>query len=131
MSAEKLKILKEYIKKGDVAILLEDIKKEAFEDAVVLDGDCSLDNFNGHYEGINFIPPKWYLELAKKKDYKILLLNNINKVSLEKQKHFVEIIKYRKISTFELPKNTIIILVCSDLKNYRLSSEIYSLVAQV
>ena len=44
---------------------------------------------------------------------------------------FIEILKYKKISTFELPENCLIIVTCSDLTNNKINEEIYSLVAQI
>jgi hypothetical protein len=42
-----------------------------------------------------------------------------------------EIIKYKKVSTFDLPEDTIIILLANNLEKNKLNEEIYSLVAHI
>ena len=88
---------------------------------------------NGHYENVEFCPPTWYKELLEKSksEHVILVIENINDISLEEQNKFIEILKYNKISTFELPKNCLIIVTCSDLNNKKISEEVYSLLAQI
>ena len=133
MSDERLKMFEGYIKQGSYGILLEDITDKSFPSAVILDVNCDLSLLNGHYEGVNFVPPTWYLELKEleKTQIPVLVINNINGVSKQEQNKFIEILKYRKISTFELPKNCVIILTCSNLKEKPVSEEIYSLVAHI
>ncbi|MBQ8131436.1 MAG: hypothetical protein IJ193_03005 [Bacilli bacterium] len=127
---ERLQLLKDYLKVKDIPILVEDLPASVFPDAVVLDADCDISNFNGHYEGVDFVPPVWYQELLIKK-MPILVISNINMVSFAQQNHFIELLKYRKISTFDLPKNTYLILTCQNLKEHRISPDIYSYVAHI
>ena len=63
--------------------------------------------------------------------YSILIINGINNLEISEQLKFVEILKYRKISTFDLPKNCFIIVTAYDLKNRPIAEEIFSLVAWV
>lgn len=133
MKKEKLEILEEYLKSGITTILLENIPATAFSDAIVLESSCSLEDLNGHYEGIEFLPPKWYSDLMNQseKQSPILIINNINKVSNKEQTKFIEILKYKKVSTFELPKKCIIILLVTNLKENKINEEVYSLVAHI
>lgn len=114
-------------------ILFEDIGPSIFENYIILDKNCDISELNGHYEGINFLPPKWYDELLKKSNesYCILVIKDVNKLSSYEQGKFNELLKYRKISTFNLPSNCRIVLICNDLKRYPLSNEVYSLVAHI
>lgn len=126
-SLKKLLMLNEY------PILVEDISNELFENSVILNNDCDISLLNGHYEGVNFVAPDWYNILTEKcKDgLTLLIINGINNIDREEQLKFVEILKYRKISTFDLPKNCSIIVTAYDLENKPIAEEIYSLVASV
>ena len=126
-SLKKLLMLNEY------PILVEDIPNELFENSVILNNDCDISLVNGHYEGVNFVAPDWYNILTEKcKDgLTLLIINGINNIDREEQLKFVEILKYRKISTFDLPKNCSIIVTAYDLENKPIAEEIYSLVASV
>ena len=126
-SLKKLLMLNEY------PILVEDIPNELFENSVILNNDCDISLLNGHYEGVNFVAPDWYNILTEKcKDgLTLLIINGINNIDREEQLKFVEILKYKKISTFDLPKNCSIIVTAYDLENKPIAEEIYSLVASV
>ena len=58
-------------------------------------------------------------------------IDNINNVGLEEQKKFIELLKYKKISTFELPNDCLIIVTCSNLKKNKISEEVYSLLVHI
>lgn len=126
-SLKKLLMLNEY------PILVEDIPNELFENSIILNNDCDISLLNGHYEGVNFVAPDWYNILTEKcKDgLTLLIINGINNIDREEQLKFVEILKYKKISTFDLPKNCSIIVTAYDLENKPIAEEIYSLVASV
>lgn len=128
-----LESLKNLLLLNECPILIEDIPNELFDNAVILSNDCDISMLNGHYEGINFVAPEWYNILLEKckHGHSILIINGINNSSLDEQLKFVEILKYRKISTFELPKNCAIIVTAYDMENKPVAEEIYSLVAVV
>lgn len=125
--------LKQLIKLNEFPILVEDIPNELFENAVILSNDCDVSELNGHYEELEFVPPIWYEVLCEKCREKdtILIINAINNSDLDEQLKFTEILKYRKISTFVLPKNCIIIVTAYNLKERPVAREIYSLTAHV
>lgn len=133
MNKERLNLLESYIKTGVAPLLIENIPSDLFSNSVVLKSNIDKSELNGHYEDIEFCPPTWYKELLEKSklDYVILVIENINDVSVEEQNKFIEILKYNKISTFTLPKNCLIIVTCSDLNNKKISEEVYSLLAQI
>ena len=133
MNKDKLKMLEEYIKLGMSPILLENISTDNIKNAVILSADCDNTLLNGHYEGREFMPPQWYTDLMEKnkQNRALLLIPNINDILQEEQTKFLELFKYKKISTFELPKNTIIIATASNLKEKPIIEEIYSLMIHI
>lgn len=133
MSGEQLKMLDSYIKSGMSPILLENIPAKVFEGAIILESDCDNSLLNGHYDGMEFKAPEWYEKLIQisKENHAVLLIDNINKISKEEQTKFIEIFKYKKVSTFDLPKNCTIIVTCSNLKERPINEEVYSLMAHI
>lgn len=128
-----LESLKNLLFLNECPILIEEVPSELFDNAVILSNDCDISMLNGHYEEINFVAPEWYKILLKKckHEHSILIINGINNFSEDEQLKFVEILKYRKISIFELPKNCSIIVTAYDIQNKPVAEEIYSLVAGV
>lgn len=133
MKALDLESLKQLLLLNQYPVLIEDLPNELFEDAVILCNDCDVSLLNGHYEGIDFVAPEWYNILCEKcKDHHtLLIINRINNSSINDQLKFIEILKYHKISTFDLPNNCSILVTASDLENKPIAEEIYSLVAHV
>lgn len=133
MNKEKMLMLEEYLKLGTEPILLENISSDIFENAIVLNSNCDVSLLNGHYEGIDFIPPIWYTKLINQNNNKkpLLIIDKLNSIPLEQQTKFIEILKYRKISTFNLPKDCIIIVTCTNLKEHKINEEVYSLTVHI
>lgn len=133
MKKEELESLKNLIKISEFPILVENLPNELFENAVILSNDCDIRELNGHYEELDFVPPLWYNVLCEKckKGKTILIINGINNSPKDEQLKFVEILKYKKISTFMLPKNCIIIVTAYNIAEKPVAEEIYSLTAQL
>lgn len=130
MNSDRIKMLEGILKSGISPILLEDFPVSVFQDAVILESNCDVSDLNGHYEETEFCPPEWYKKLTSK-DNAVLVINNINKIPTDEQIKFVEIFKYNKVSTFELPKNCIIIAIASNLKENQINEQVYSLMAHI
>lgn len=132
MIKEKFTILKEYMKAGISPLLIEEIPSEMLESAIVLEADCDVSLLNGRYEGIEFVAPVWYEELKQLciEKHGILVIQNIQKIPVQEQTKFIELFKYKKISTFDLPKNCTI-LVTSSSKEYPIAEEVYTLMAHI
>ena len=133
MNKERLNLLENYIKSGVSPLLVQNIPSDSFNNSVVIKSNVDRTELNGHYENTDFCPPMWYKELLEKSKTNnvVLVIENINEIVLEEQTKFIEILKYKKISTFELPKNCLIIVTCSDLSANKINEEVYSLLAQI
>ena len=132
MNQERLDLLKAYITANIAPILVEGISAAAFTDGVIIPSNCDISLLNGYYEGIEFVPPNWYVELVNKNTKpKILIIDNLSSVSKNEQCKFIELLKYHKISTFELPEDTVIVITSSKVSAEIIAPEIYELVAHV
>lgn len=126
---DKKEMLLAYIKTNVAPVLVPFMLASDFSDAIVLPANTMLTELNGHYENIEFVPPKWYNDLLNTKDNKYLIIDKIDTISKEKQKKFIEILKYRKISTFRLPSDCRIIITVNEVD--KVDKEILSLVAMI
>ena len=133
MNSERLELLKDYIKTGTSPLLIENIPTDIFNNSVIIDANIDDSELNGHYEDDKFCPPPWYNELIKKSSdyYAVLIINNINSVDINKQNRFIEILKYNKVSTFNLPKNSLVVVTCNNLDKNKISEEVYSLLVYI
>ena len=100
MDKIKKEMFEAYIKSGINALLLEDVKSDAFKNSVIIESNCDVSLLNGHYENEKFVAPAWYLDLVNN-NKNLLIIDNINDVSEYEQGKFVEILRYRKVSTFD------------------------------
>lgn len=130
MNNERLKFLNEYVKAGVFPILLEDISANAIQGGVVLPANCDVSLLSGHYEDVHYMPPQWYSEVLHQA-VPLLVIDCINQIPKEEQRKFLEILKYKKISTFELPPNCMIFVTCSNLKEHPIDEDIYSLMVHI
>jgi len=130
MDKVKKEMFESYIKSGINSFLLEDVNSNVFKNSVIIESDCDVSLLNGHYENEEFVAPFWYLDLVNNKK-KILIINNINDVSKYEQGKFIEILRYRKISTFNLPNNCVVVATCSNVKEKPINEEIYSLMVHI
>lgn len=133
MNKDRFNLLESYLQCGISPLLIQNLSATVFTNVVAINANIDRLELNGHYENIEFCPPTWYKELIEKskKGSVILLIENINELALEEQTKFVEILKYKKVSTFDLPTNCLLIVTYSDLNKYKINEEIYSLCAHV
>jgi len=129
----KIDMFEKYVKSGISPILFEKIDLRAFNNAVVIEANCDNSLLNGHYENIDFVPPEWYEKIVEKSKntFSLLIINELDKINKEEQLKFLELFKYKKISTFDLPKNCVIVATCSNLEEDQINEEIYSLLAHI
>lgn len=131
MNSEKSKLLSSYIT-SNVAPILEDfIFGSNIPNSIVIPANINNDELNGHYDNENYLAPKWFNELLTTNESKVLVIDELDSISKEEQLKFVELLEYRKISTFELPKNCVIIVTAKNINKDTISEEIYSLVAHI
>ena len=86
---------------------------------------------NGHYEGEDFLAPKWYYDLTNTNESKVIVIKDIDNISKEEQLKFKELLEYRQVSTFKIPENTRIVLTATNINKETINEEIYSLVAHI
>ncbi|MBR3524043.1 MAG: hypothetical protein IKN87_05130 [Bacilli bacterium] len=124
-------LLKEYLKANVVPVLVDYVFGEDLYDAVVIPADIKKEELTGHYEGENYLPPKWYSACADTVEGDILIIDRIDTIPKEEQLKFVELLEYRKVSTFELPSNTVVMVTANKISKDTIHEEILSLVAIV
>jgi hypothetical protein len=127
----KKELLMSYIKANVAPILVNFISGKDIPGAIVISADVDAKELNGHYDGADYMPPKWYNELVANNNSKVLVIDLIDSINKEEQLKFIELLEYRKISTFELPKDCVIIVTAKEVNKDKISEEIYSLVAQI
>ena len=121
----KKEILLSYIKANVAPILVDFISSKDLDDAVVIPANVDIKELNGHYDGVDFVPPKWLNEILNTNASRILVIDKIDSISKEEQ------LEHRKISTFELPKSCVIIVTANKINKNKISEEIFSLVARI
>ena len=77
MNKDRLELLKSYIEIAVVPILVSNISSDFFDNSVIIKSTFDREQLNGHYEGVNFCPPKWYDELIKKSKDGFVLASSI------------------------------------------------------
>ena len=127
----KKEILLAYIRANVVPILIDFVSGSEINNAVIIPANVDIKELNGHYEETNFMPPKWFNDIINTNGRKILVIDKIDRVSKEEQLKFCELLEHRKISTFELPKDCIIIVTANEVNKDKISEEIFSLVARI
>ncbi len=128
---DRLEMIEAYIKNHYVPILLENIQSDIFDrNSVILPADININELTGHYEEKEFLPPSWYQELKQyeNENYCFLVIKDLSSISKEEQLKFGELLKYRKVNVFNLPKNCVII-IAGKSNQETMNDTIYSLVA--
>ena len=129
MNKDRALLLKEYITGNIAPILMENKYLDLIPEYAVVDASAPLEEFNGYYNDKGeFLPPKWFDEAN---DKIILVIKDIDKINIEDQRKIIEILKYKKVSNFELNKNIIIIVTCDNMNFDLINNDIISLTIQI
>jgi len=128
---DRKEMLLSYVRSNVVPVLEDFIFGKDLEKATILPSNINREELNGHYEGTKFMPPKWLEEILESNKEKLIVIDEIDKISKEEQLKFVELLKYRKISTFSLPKGCLIIVTAHEINKETINEEIFSLVAKI
>jgi len=131
MNNTKKELLLSYIRNNVAPVLIDFIDGNSIPDSIVLHAKIEVSELNGHYEGMEYKAQKWMSQIYKTTKPTILVIDKIDSISKEEQTKFIEILKYKQISTFELPKNTIIVVTAEYINKNTINEEIYSLVAHI
>ena len=130
MNDAKRQLLMSYIKSNIAPILVDFIDGSSIPNSVVLPANLEITELNGHYDNVEFVSPEWLNKLEDSTPT-ILVIDKIDSIPKNEQTKFVEILKYRQVSTFELPKNTVIVVTAKEINENTINEEIYSLVAHI
>ena len=130
MNHAKRELLMSYIKSNVAPILVDFIDGSSIPNSVVLPANLEITELNGHYDNTEFVSPEWLNKLEGSTPT-ILVIDKIDSIPKNEQTKFVEILKYRQVSTFELPKNTVIVVTAKEINENTINEEIYSLVAHI
>lgn len=128
---DKKEMLLTYIKTNIAPILVDFISGADIKSAVVIPASIDTKELNGHYEGNDYIPPKWLNEILSTEEKRILIIDKMDTITKEEQLKFCELLKYRKISTFDLPESCVIIITAKEINKEKINEEIFSLVARI
>lgn len=128
---KRREMLLSYIKSNVAPILVDFISGQDLKGAVVLPANIDVKELNGHYDGVDFMPPKWLNEILSTNANKILVIDKIDTIPQDEQLKFCELLEHRKISTFELPKSCVIIVTANEINKDKINEEIFSLVARI
>ena len=134
MNKEQVDLLGEYIKAGKSVVLIEEIPESVIKKgAVVINSDCSRSELMGYFDNLEYIVPEWYNKLmeSSKINTPVLIIKDINKVSEEEQRKFIELLKYKKVYVNKIPENCMIFVTYSDLKENPIEEEVYSFMAHI
>lgn len=131
MNELQKELLITYIKSNIAPILIDFIDGNNIPNSVLLPANCKKEELNGHYVETEFCSPKWFNIIESTKAPSILVIDKIDSIPKEEQTKFIEILKYRKVSTFTLPKNTVIVVTANKINESTINEEIYSLVAHI
>lgn len=132
MTDEIKNMIEEYIKLNTIPLLIS-VDKNIFKNYTEIKANCSNEVLKGEYTLDGYQTPSWYNEIKSKENNKfnLLIITEFDKADKEKQKRFVELLKYRQIGTLTLPKNCTIIVLANTINEESIDREIYSLVAHI
>lgn len=124
-------LLKSFIKSNVAPILINFLNGKDIPNSILLPSNVNISELNGHYENDEFLPPNWLTQITSSSKQAILVIDKIDEIFKKEQLKFVELLKYRQISTFKLPESTIIIVTAKKINKNTINEEIYSLVAHI
>lgn len=124
---EKRELINAYIRANVAPILIDFLEAKDISNSVILPANLSKDELVGHYEDINYCPPSWYKTLMEDKDKFVIVIDQLDLIPQDEQLKFIEIIKYKQVSTFEIPEDYRIVITTKNRK--AISEEIQSLIA--
>ena len=122
--------LKQLVKCNVCPILVCDLDLSNFKNYICINADCDKLDLVGHFEGDKEVAPNWLSNLTKN-NIQLVVIDDLCKISKDEQLKFYELLKYRKVGVFELPKNCAILVNSSKVGKEYINEQIYSLVAKI
>lgn len=133
MNQAKMDLFSSYVYANVAPILTSYVPIELLNQAIIIPACVSKEALNGFYDKNVFKVPSWIKILHSRKDLpaSFLVIDDITSISKEEQIKFRELIKYRKINSFKLPDNCVVIVIAKNISKETINSELYSLMAHV
>ena len=91
---DRKEMLLSYIKANVTPILVDFISGSDLKGAVILPANIDTKELNGHYDGIDFMPPKWLNEILNTNASRILVIDKIDTLNKDEQLKFCELYEY-------------------------------------
>lgn len=126
---DKIEYLSSYLRFNVAPVLIDFLSCADLDATVILPANIPIEELNGKYDGANLVQPKWFDIIASTKKTKMLVIDKIDTIPIEEQLKFVELLKYRKVSTFELPEDCVIVVTANQTS--KINEGIFSLVAKI
>ena len=121
--------LNELIELSNDPIVLKDTKFKLTGQEVIIEANTPVKGISERYIDGSVEAPDWYKDLMKINSKRpILIINNINSIDEVQQARFLDLIKYKKVGSFTLPENTLILITYYSSEKYKLNESIASLV---
>ena len=64
MNNDKMNMLKRYLSVNVAPVLIDFASNIHILNSIIIQANCETKELNGHYEGEDFIAPKWYYDLT-------------------------------------------------------------------
>lgn len=113
MDSKKMQVVKESIIDYAMPLfIVGECNLFTEQNATVISATCEKENFaivTGH-------TPKWILEVSNKADTNnnTLVITDIEKITVDEQEKFLEILKENQVSSVKLPKNLKIVMLSKE-----------------
>ena len=126
---DKKELLKFIIKNNSSVILTNLLEGKDINNSYILPSLINKEELVGYYKDNKYCSPKWLTEINNDEKNIILVIDKIDSITFDEQDKFVELIKYKKVSTFKLKDECRIILTAKKIE--QVSSTIKDLVIYI
>lgn len=110
----KINAVKDLARTAPVLVL--GVSAEMFGTSTVLEADIASKELGIVNTPRGLKTPRWFYELVNGNGSHQIIINNLDAIDQENQAKFYELLKYKTISTIELPADCRLIVIAHDLK---------------
>ncbi len=122
MENKMIKLIEVIKNNNEYPLIIVGVSAKFFGSATIINSDIESSELgikignNGEY-----VLPSWLKEMniksVKNKDKNILVIESIDKISSEEQLKFLGVLKNNGLNGYNFPKNTQIIITCTNVEN--------------